>query len=88
MLDLSPKNYSFWDDVNFTAMVNLTGQVPYDNFTVNRNPDGTVSILINYSQDIHNANITVHLDPAKSGTQALSRQPPSLRSFPVVPTDN
>lgn len=69
-------------------MVALSNLVGFDSFTVNRNADGTVSILVNYSQDIQNTEITVQLDPTRSGNMALSRAAPMQRSFSVVPTDN
>jgi hypothetical protein len=69
-------------------MVSLSSVAGFDSYTVNRNSDGTVSILINYTEDIHNIDITVQLDPAKSGKLALSRQSPTQRAFPIVPTDN
>jgi hypothetical protein len=84
LLDLFPGNDTFWNDVDFASMVSLSSVAGFDSYTVNRNSDGTVSILINYTEDIHNIDITVQLDPAKSGKLALSRQSP----IPIVPTDN
>lgn len=88
LLDLFPDNGTFWDDVDFAAMVSVLSPVAIDSYTVKRNPDGTVSILISYLEDIHNVDLTVQIDPTKSGKLALSRQLLSQRVFPVVPTDN
>lgn len=59
MLDLFPGNDTFWNDVDFASMVSLSSVAGFDSYTVNRNSDGTVSILINYTEDIHNIDITV-----------------------------
>ncbi len=83
-----PAHASFWDDVDFSAMIGLSSLDGVDSYTTIRNIDGTVTIFINYSQDIHNLNITVELDPTKSGKIALSRLSPTQKTFPVVPTDN
>lgn len=88
LLEVSPLNAKFWDGVEFPSMVSLSNMTSFDSFSVRRNSDGTVSILVNYSADIHNMNITVQLDPTKSGSLALSRLSSTFRSFPVTPTDN
>ena len=54
-----PAHASFWDDVDFSAMIGLSSLDGVDSYTTIRNIDGTVTIIINYSQDIHNLNITV-----------------------------
>lgn len=88
MLDLYPARSSFWDDVDFAAMIWLASLDGVDSYTVMRNYDGTVTIVINYSKDIHNVEITVELDPRKSGKLALSRLPVTEKMFPMVPDDN
>lgn len=88
LLDLSPKELTIWNQVDFSSMVSLSNMVGFDSYEVAHNTDGTVSILINYSQDIHNTDITVELDPSKSGNLALSRSPVAQRNFGIVPSDN
>ena len=88
LLEVTPLNAKFWDSVDFASMVSLSNMTSFDSYAVRRNSDGTVSILINYHADIHNMNITVELDPTKSGKLALSRLSSSFRSFPVLPSDN
>ena len=48
LLDLFPSIYTFWDGVDFTAMVSVISPVTIESYTVTRNPDGTVSIIISY----------------------------------------
>lgn len=69
-------------------MVVLSDLYGVDSYTVIRNPDGTVSIFVNYNTDIQNKNITVQLDPARSGKLLLSRVTPMTRNFQVIPNDN
>ena len=88
LLDLFPAKSFFWDDVDFAAMLWLDSLDGVDSYLVSRNLDGTVTIIINYSKDIHNVEITVEIDPKKSGKLALSRQPVTQKQFPMVPTDN
>lgn len=88
LLDLFPAKSSFWDDVDFAAMLWLDSLDGVDSYLVYRNLDGTVTIIINYSKDIHNVEITVEIDPKKSGKLALSRQSVTQKQFPMVPTDN
>jgi hypothetical protein len=40
-------------------MIGLTSLDGVDSYATIRNMDGTVTIIISYSQDIHNLNITV-----------------------------
>ena len=53
-----------------------------------RNSDGTVSVILNYNVDIQNKDITVQLDPSKSGNPSLAKFSSASRSFFMVPSDN
>lgn len=64
---------------------NTDGVAGYD---VVKNTDGTVSIFINYNQDIQNKNITVTMDPSKSNKLQLVRVSPLTKNFMVTPNDN
>lgn len=75
-LEIGPSNLSFWDSVNFSSMVVLTDMNGFNDYTVRRNNDGTVTIFANYNTDIQNREITVKLDPTLSGNAVLSRAAP------------
>jgi hypothetical protein len=62
-------------------MITLSNTTGFDSYTINRNPDGTVSIIINYNQDIQNMEITVEFDPSLSGHASLSQIDPASRTF-------
>jgi hypothetical protein len=57
----------FWDFVDFAMMVSLSNNTGFDNYEIKRNIDGTVSIFADYNTDIQNMEITVNVEPAKSG---------------------
>lgn len=58
---------SFWDGVDFFSMITLMNKTDFENYTITKNIDGTVSLLINYASDIHGMEMTLVIDPAKSG---------------------
>lgn len=45
-LGLSPNDMQVWDTVNFLDMIQVDSPVPIVGYTVNRNADGTVSIIV------------------------------------------
>lgn len=45
-LGLSPNDMPVWDTVNFLDMIQIDSPVPIVGYTVNRNADGTVSIIV------------------------------------------
>lgn len=69
-------------------MVTLSNMTGFQDYQVKRNSDDTVTIFANYNSTIHNMNITVELDPVKSGENVLSRYPPVSKDFQMIPTDN
>lgn len=48
----------------------------FDSYTITRNDDGTIKIVVNYNTDIQDMNITVSFDPSLSGQLAFSRIKP------------
>lgn len=66
-LEFGPNNLVFWDFVDFAMMVSLSNMTGFDSYSVQRNSDGTVSIIANYNTNIHNMEITVNVEPAQSG---------------------
>lgn len=40
--------------MDFASIVSLSDMNGFNNYEVKRNSDGTVSIIANYNQDIHN----------------------------------
>lgn len=47
-----------------------------------------MSIVISYSANIQNKEITVEIDPKKSGKLSLSKVEKTAKTFPIVPNDN
>ena len=60
----------------------------FDSYTITRNDDGTIKIVVNYNTDIQDMNITVSFDPSLSGQLAFSRIKPISKAFQIIPTDN
>ena len=77
-----------WNRVDFASFVNLSDRTGFDSFDVERKSDGSVMIVANYNSDIHNKEITVVLDPSKSGEDVLSRSPVVEKTFLAVPNNN
>lgn len=59
-----------------------------ESYNVDRNSDGTISILISYNANIHNQNLTVSFSPSLSGSIALSKIIPLQSTFAILPHDN
>lgn len=47
-----------------------------------------MQILVDYSADIHNSDMTVAFSPSNSGVRALSRVSPVSHSFTATPSNN
>jgi hypothetical protein len=58
--------------VDFLDMIEIKSPVPISDYTVTRNPDGTVSIVVDYAADIQNQPIDILIDPSNSGIPAFS----------------
>lgn len=80
-MQIGPPHALFWNDVDFASMVSLADTTSVGSYQVRRNSDGTVSIFVNYNQDINTQNITVKLDPALSNKIALAKVIPMSRNF-------
>jgi hypothetical protein len=88
LLDLSPSDLSIWDQVNFMDLIQINSPFPITDYQVVRNLDGTVSIMVGYSEDIQGQKISVSINPNNTGLAALSRSPPTQTSLVIVPDDN
>lgn len=88
LLDLSPSDLTLWDKVDFLDMIQIQSPVPISGYTVTKNNDGTVSIVVDYAEDIQNQPISIKVDPSRSGLPALSRAGPSTTNLIVTPDDN
>ena len=91
LFDLNPSNLSLLnslDPQSFIDMIQMTSPVPVSGYTVINNNDGTFSVTIDYTEDIHGQNISIEIDPSKSGLGPLSRTSPSTFSLQVIPNDN
>lgn len=87
-MDIFPDDLAFWDDVNFIDMMQVQSPVPISGVNIQRNSDGTVTVTFQYSENIQGKNISVSVDPSKSGIPALMRAIPSFNSMIVNPNDN
>ena len=53
-----------------------------------RNSDGTVNIVLGYTEDLQDKNISVTVDPSQTGHTMLARSKVSSKQFPIKTYDN
>jgi hypothetical protein len=92
-LSLSPSDLELWNDVNFTDIVQIEPLFPNSTkqpFTYNvvKNPNGTVTITVDYNEDLQNNALNITINPAYSGKNGFSRTPPMSTTITVIPDDN
>lgn len=69
-------------------MIDINTTVPISGFTVNKNPDGTVSIFVSYSGNIQGQPMKITVDPAKTSLPIFSRTSASVSNLAIIPSDN
>lgn len=87
-LSLSPNDMPIWDSVDFLDMLQINSSVPITGYTVNRNADGTVSIIVDYAGDIQDQPMSITVDPSRTGLDILSRTSPTTTNLVITPDDN
>lgn len=88
LLEYFPKHLLFWNEVDFTKIVEVQSLIPISGVEVVKNSNGTVLLSFYYGEDIQDENINVQITPANSGVYSLLRKTPSTYSFLVKPDDN
>ena len=53
-----------------------------------KNSDGTINIVLEYTEDLQDKNISVTIDPSQTGHTVLARSRVSSKQFPVQTYDN
>jgi len=87
-IDLSPNNLDAWNNVDFMQMIQIDAPVPISGYSVIRNPNGTVSITVQYAGNLHGLPLNVTVDPSLSGLPIFSMTQPITTVIPVIPDDN
>jgi hypothetical protein len=69
-------------------MIQIDSPVPIAGYTVTRNADGTVSIVVDYAGDIQDQPISITVDPSRTNLLMFSRTDPTTTNLVVTPDDN
>ena len=75
MLDISPKNVDAFNnlDINNIIQIQNQNQLPISNYTLTRNSDGTVTMAVDYNNDIQNQIMNIIVNPSLANNTLFSK---------------
>jgi hypothetical protein len=84
-LDVSPSDLDILNLLNFNDIISANSSKRISNIKAIRNPNGTVSVIVEYAESIQGEVITITIDPNISGNRFFSKASPTSKSVTIIP---